>query len=594
MDGIQRNLARTWRARDFSQIIGQDLAVKVLRNSLFRGHYFPVYLFWGQRGTGKTSMARIFAAALNCEHLASFQQDPKGSSLPCTTCTSCVAITQGNHPDYIEIDAASHTGVDNVRGIIDAAALLPLMGRKKIFLIDEAHMLSKAAFNALLKVLEEPPASALFILATTDPQKIIDTVRSRCFQVWFRKVDERIITEHLRYLCHEESINADIDALACIARETDGSVRDAINMVERVRFAQGRITRDAVLQLLGHPDDESLANLVTHSIMGDQDKLLALLKDMNCASFDVDYVWRRLLQLLRAALFLRHNIPKESLKDISQEFYSAAQTYPFERIMRLLEIIYQYEPLFNKTVNKALLLETMLIQAATQRYSHNTERLAMSQPVSEQPLTKKREPALLLAQKQEPIRAQNSSTVTEKVTESTQQPSPTPAAEQPIPDKCEPWDIFMRDINTIQDPLMLSIFANASFQSFDQQTRYLVLAFSQQFVFFQDWLVENTGAWKPLLDKAFGCSVIIKPVFTDTIAPVLPTLKAEEKKTTVIKPKQIEQSQEPQKKTFQIVKPYYNHTQKIAKKPIVDVSDSLTWPQATLLKKYFAGVIREL
>jgi len=169
------NLARKWRSKNFDQVIGQELSVRMLKNSLYRDLYFPVYLFSGQRGCGKTSTARIFAAALNCEQLGVFQQSPKTQSVPCLICTPCQAMIAGRHPDFFEIDAASHTGVDNIRHIIDASQLLPVMGRKKIYLIDEAHMLSKASFNALLKILEEPPRSVVFILATTDPHKIIET-----------------------------------------------------------------------------------------------------------------------------------------------------------------------------------------------------------------------------------------------------------------------------------------------------------------------------------------------------------------------------------------------------------------------------------
>src|SRR5579871_3248756 len=177
-DTANLNLARKWRSKDFDHIIGQDVAVKMLKNSLYLGQLFPVYLFSGQRGCGKTSTARIFAMAVNCTSLSAFQKNPKTTAIPCLVCDSCVAMATGKHPDFIEIDAASHTGVDTIRTIIDASQLLPLMGSKKIYLIDEAHMLSKSSCNALLKILEEPPCSVLFMLATTDPQKIIETVRS--------------------------------------------------------------------------------------------------------------------------------------------------------------------------------------------------------------------------------------------------------------------------------------------------------------------------------------------------------------------------------------------------------------------------------
>ena len=148
----QLNLARKWRSKNFDQIVGQDNSIKILKNSLYLDRLFPVYLFAGQRGCGKTTTARVFAAAINCERLEKFRVQPKDELLPCNECYSCTAILAGKHPDFIEMDAASHTGVENVRNIVDAATLLPVLGKKKIYLIDEAHMLSRAAFNAFLKI----------------------------------------------------------------------------------------------------------------------------------------------------------------------------------------------------------------------------------------------------------------------------------------------------------------------------------------------------------------------------------------------------------------------------------------------------------
>lgn len=192
MNDMRLNLARKWRSKDFGSIIGQDLSVRMLKNTLYLGNFFPVYLFSGQRGCGKTTTARVFATAVNCDVLSDFQGEPKSHTIPCGLCPSCLEMRAGKHPDFIEIDAASHTGVDNVRQIIEASSLLPLMGKKKIYLIDEAHMLSKAAFNAFLKILEDPPGSVIFILATTDPQKIIETVRSRCFSSFFLRLPLKI------------------------------------------------------------------------------------------------------------------------------------------------------------------------------------------------------------------------------------------------------------------------------------------------------------------------------------------------------------------------------------------------------------------
>ena len=238
---VTLNLARKWRSRTFDEIVGQDMAVSMLRNSLYKNHFFPVYLFAGQKGCGKTSSARILAAAANCAELSTFQSDPGKQAVPCLKCDSCSSMYNGTHPDFIEIDAASHTGVDDVRALLESCSFMPLMGSKKVYLIDEAHMLSKAAFNAFLKVLEEPPAQVLFMMATTELHKIPETVRSRCFQLHFNPIDRSLLHAHLTTICAEENIVCDPDALTLILQETDGSARDAINLLEQVRFASDTI-----------------------------------------------------------------------------------------------------------------------------------------------------------------------------------------------------------------------------------------------------------------------------------------------------------------------------------------------------------------
>ena len=381
MNEIQLNLARKWRAQYFDQIIGQELSVKMLKNSLYRGHLFPVYLFWGQRGTGKTSMARVFAASINCQLLPQFQKEPKSHIMPCMQCSSCLAMQAGKHPDFIEIDAASHTGVDNVRQIIDSAAFLPLMGQKKIYLIDEAHMLSKAAFNALLKILEEPPVSALFILATTDQQKIIETVRSRCFQVCFKQVDIPVMVQHLHAICVKESMYADKDALALIAHESEGSVRDAINMLEQVRFAQGRITRDAVLSLLGHIDDSCLISLLEILCRHDSAQLVQFLHETSLERFDADYVWKRLIELLRMMVFARYGLTISLAQNSAVALSRLAKKYSIVQLTDILQLLYAHERLFAKTTGKHLLFEMLLLRIC-QRGNTNNE--PTTNPVSQQ------------------------------------------------------------------------------------------------------------------------------------------------------------------------------------------------------------------
>ncbi|MBT4595105.1 DNA polymerase III subunit gamma/tau, partial [bacterium] len=220
------NLARKLRPLGFDGIIGQDFVMRMLQNSLYKDQLFPVYLFFGQHGCGKTSTARVFAAAMNCKNLEAFRKNPREHKVPCHNCSSCTSFKNENYPDFIEIDAASHTGVENVRQIIEASSYVPVAGAKRVYLIDEAHMLSKAAFNALLKLLEEPPKSAVFLLATTEIQKVPNTVRSRCFQAPFSVPDRDVLIAHLEKISAQEDITVSRRALEVLVAHTGGFIRD--------------------------------------------------------------------------------------------------------------------------------------------------------------------------------------------------------------------------------------------------------------------------------------------------------------------------------------------------------------------------------
>ena len=237
-------LYRKWRPRDFDEVRGQDAIVRTLRNQIIYRRIGHAYLFCGTRGTGKTSIAKLFAKAVNC-------QNPENGN-PCNCCPSCRAINQASSMDVIEIDAASNNGVDNVREIREQVQYSPVSGKYKVYIIDEVHMLSPGAFNALLKTLEEPPSYVIFILATTEKHKIPVTILSRCQKYDFKRIPIDTITRHLSILMDKEGIDATPEALTYIARVADGSMRDALSLLDQcISFYLGQtLTYDNVLSVL--------------------------------------------------------------------------------------------------------------------------------------------------------------------------------------------------------------------------------------------------------------------------------------------------------------------------------------------------------
>ncbi|MEX2437675.1 MAG: DNA polymerase III subunit gamma/tau, partial [Candidatus Babeliales bacterium] len=367
MNQSHQNLARSWRPKQFQEVVGQPLPVRMLQNSLYTNHFFPVYLFAGQRGCGKTTTARIFSAALNCAKLADFQKNPK-QQVPCDVCPSCQMMQQGKHPDFIEIDAASHTGVDNVRAIVDAASFMPLVGGKRVYLIDEAHMLSKAAFNAFLKILEEPPASVLFILATTDPHKIIDTVRSRCFQLFFDAVAMDAIVAHLKNVCTQEEISHDDAGLMAIVANSEGSVRDALNVLEQVRFSAPSVTKKAVLAILGHVDEEHINNLFCALLKADAHQLQKILGEINFSLIAPEPLWYSICLLARSAMWQALGVQDVKISEAVERLLAEVTS---SRIKLVFEMVCSYEMPLKKTTKKHLLLEMLFLRLCSDTFSHD-------------------------------------------------------------------------------------------------------------------------------------------------------------------------------------------------------------------------------
>src|SRR5580698_5038812 len=265
-------LARRYRSNTFDEVVGQNHIAQTLKKAIESGRIAHAYLFCGTRGTGKTSTARILAKCLNC------QSADQPVTEPCGKCDSCKAIARGEDIDVIEIDAASNTGVDNVRDVIISSAYnTPARARFKIFIIDEVHMLSKNAFNALLKTLEEPPSHVKFILATTEPEKVLPTILSRCQRYDFRNISAREIAGHLKDICKKEKIDADDDAVALVARAGAGSMRDALSLLDRLlSLGEKKLGAKDVEQMLGLPRAQLVFDLVDSIGGGDVKQTLEL------------------------------------------------------------------------------------------------------------------------------------------------------------------------------------------------------------------------------------------------------------------------------------------------------------------------------
>jgi len=553
-DNANLNLTRKWRSRNFDQIIGQELSIRMLKNSLYLDQFFPVYLFLGQRGCGKTSTARVFASAVNCSDLERFQKNPKSNHMPCLQCPSCKAMLEGKHPDFIEIDAASHTGVDNVRQIIEGSSFLPLMGKKKIYLIDEAHMLSKAAFNAFLKILEEPPASVIFILATTNPQKIIETVRSRCFQLFFRPVSQSHLMKHLEMVCKSENISYDIQGLKIIIKESQGSVRDSLNMLEQVRFSFNAATKESVQQVLGHLDEERIRELFNTLLTKPSKEVLSFLKQIKFEVFSAQYLWDKLIELLRVAIWIYNGVEPDWFVGNNESMKRIIKTVSLEHLNRLAQLFYENELLFARTKSKHALLEMILLQMS-QKNNFPDKSGASTAPQMLSPVEESESD-------EEDLQEDEEETEEETV---------------------GAWDKFLSLLNKLNDPLVYSIFKQGKYIRFHQDSKRVDVEFLKQFSFFNDSLTETESCWLPLLEQAFDQKVRLNALFTG--AGSIKVRKRESENKPVY---------DMQKHTYKPASKRKSKEKALAKGKLLDVSDVATWKKANTLLQYFSGRMSEI
>ena len=303
-------LYRKWRPQTFDQVVGQKHITETLKNQVRTGRLSHAYLFIGTRGTGKTTCARILAKAVNCEH-------PVDGN-PCGVCPACRGITEGSVMDVVELDAASNNGVDNVRALREEAIFSPATVKKRVYIIDEVHMLSMQAFNALLKILEEPPEHLMFILATTELQKVPATILSRCQRHSFKRIDTPVITEYLEYIAGQEGFTLEHDAAELIARLAEGGVRDALSLLDQCSASE-KIDLEAVYSAMGLAGNRRVAELLDHILRHNTEAALKAFSGMWMDGKDPVSLLTELSNLLRDVLML-HVAPKGALELISGAF----------------------------------------------------------------------------------------------------------------------------------------------------------------------------------------------------------------------------------------------------------------------------------
>jgi DNA polymerase-3 subunit gamma/tau len=396
-------LHHKYRPQTFADLVGQEAIARALSNAISSKQIAPAYLFTGARGTGKTSSARIMAKALNC--LSSDAPTPN----PCGVCEMCRTIAKGTALDVTEIDAASNTGVDNIRELIERAQFAPAIARYKVYIIDECHMLSGAAFNALLKTLEEPPERVVFILATTDPQRVLPTIISRCQKYDFRRIPLGAMVKHLGAIAKKENININADALLLVAQIAQGGLRDAESLLDQLSLLDGAITPEVVWDLVGTVPERDLLALLEYISQGDVIALLANVRRILDRGREPLILLQNLAMIYRDLLIAKMTTEKSELISLSdqgwQKLQILAQSFSTEQIISGQQQLRSAEVQLKNTTQPRLWLEVTLCELLSglgkQEVVANPQKVATN--VSSAPQPAEVIPSQTIAKNDDPV-----------------------------------------------------------------------------------------------------------------------------------------------------------------------------------------------
>ncbi len=350
-------LYRAYRPQNFDELAGQGHIVKTLKNAIKQNKIAHAYLFCGPRGTGKTTIAKILAKAINCTS--------QGENIPCNECENCKAINEGTHQDIIEIDAASNNGVDEVRDLIEKVKYAPINGKYKVYIIDEVHMMSTGAFNALLKTLEEPPTHVVFILATTEPQKILPTIISRCQRFDFGKITENDIIERLKKVLEEENIQCEDEAISLIASLADGGMRDALSILEQCLAYSDQLTLKDVNEIYGIVSVPQKIEFIRSLMHKDIPSILRKIEEMFETGIDIKRLTIDLIDILKDIVIFKNTNDYDNLFILGKNNIQKIVPYiTIEETFEFIDILIQTDQQYKYASNTKLYFELATLKIA--------------------------------------------------------------------------------------------------------------------------------------------------------------------------------------------------------------------------------------
>jgi len=452
-------------------IIGQTNNVSFLKNSLFKNLFYPLYLFSGMRGSGKTTSARLFSLSLLCEKLSDFQKNPLVTPPPCYNCYSCLLYKKNQHPDIIELDAASHNGIDTIRSVIDNTFMLPIACKKKIYIIDEVHMLSKAAFNACLKIMEEPPENVHFILATTEIEKVIDTIKSRSIILYFKPINKTILFNYLKNIITNENIIINDKGITTIVDLSEGSVRDALNILNRLIMIDNNITETIITSEYGIIEKKEIENILhdilNHDIAGYYEKKNKLL----------------LAELGKKKLFESAVLYIQKL--LEEEYIYKKNNYSITQLQQILLHFYNYEELFFTSQNPLGLFDLLLNRDNT------PNKLDILNPIKKE-----------VSEKNQTYQAKNNTVDNEPA------PETKPSLDIDTPDI--KITEFIKNLETVVNTII-----SQGKITINNDTKKLSVIFKKNFSFYKDFLLSKESHIKDIIKKTFGELYTIEYFFED-------------------------------------------------------------------------------